>query len=74
MKDFTIRMVLTIVLTFLPIMPLLIIEPVHEGTDTNVYSFWAELYIRILFYAIGFMWYFTAKKIVDKFLGDNEII
>ena len=74
MKDFTIRFVLTLVLTFLPIIPLFYIEPIHEGVDMNIYSFWGELYIRIFMYFMGICWYNIAKRIINKFLGEDKII
>lgn len=74
MKDFTIRVVLSLVVFLLPLIPLFIIEPVHKGTDMNTYSFWGGLYLRVFSSFIGVIWYVTARRIVDKFLGDDEII
>ena len=74
MKDLIIRTVLSLVLTTLPLIPLFLIEPVYEGTDTNVYSFWAEAYIRVFLFFMGSILYYTSRKIVDKFLGEDEIL
>ena len=74
MKDFTIRFVLTLVLTVLPIIPLFYIQPIHEGVDMNIYSFWGELYIKIFMYFMGICWYNIATRIINKFLGEDKII
>ena len=74
MKDLIIRTVLSLVLTTIPLIPLFLIEPVHEGTDTNLDSFWAEASIRVFLFFMGSIWYYTSRKIVDKFLGEDEIL
>jgi hypothetical protein len=70
MKDFIIRIILSCVLFTIPLIPLFIIEPTHEGTDLHTYSFINETYIKLIISLFGAAWYYVASKIVDFFLDD----
>ena len=73
MKDFIIRLVLSMVLYFLPIIPVWFIEPIKKG-DENVYTTWGEIYIYSFLLLLFISWYKVASRLVDKFLGKDKIV
>ena len=62
------KVILSLALACLPIFPIYFIEPIREGTDVNVYGFWAEIYIQFFFFLVGLVFYFVSWKFVDKIL------
>ena len=73
MKDFIIRLVLSMVLYFLPIIPVWFIEPIKKG-DENVYTTWGEIYMYSFVILLFISWYQVASRLVDKFLGKDKIV
>lgn len=73
MKDLIIRLTLTLVLYFLPIIPGWFIEPIKKGSK-SVFSTWGEIYMYSFTIFLFICWYKVASNLVDKFLGEDEIL
>ena len=73
MKDFIVRLMLSMVLYFLPIVPVWFIEPIEKGTE-SVYPIWGEIYMYSFLLLLFISWYKVASRLVDKFLGKDKIV
>lgn len=73
MKDVIVRIVLSLVLYFLPIIPTWFIEPIKKGGE-SVYTTWGEIYMYSFVLLLFVSWYSVASRLVDKFLGKDKIV
>ena len=63
-----IKSILALAISLLPTVPTFFIEPIHKGTDSSVYGYWANIYIQGYLFLAGLAFYYISWKIVNKFI------
>jgi hypothetical protein len=69
-KKAILHSLIALVIFFIPLCPIPFIEPVHNGTDANIYSPLVNSYMNALLFFGGVIWGRLALKLSTIFLKD----